>query len=1261
MTLTQEGADAPPVPEGYVRLTIDDRVVDAPKGELIIRTCERLGIIVPRFCDHPLLDPAGACRQCLVEVEMGGRPMPKPQASCTMTVADGMVVRTQHTSKVADKAQQGVMELLLINHPLDCPICDKGGECPLQNQAMSSGRTESRFVDTKRTFAKPIPISTEVLLDRERCVLCQRCTRFSEQIAGDPFIELLERGAQQQVGVAEDKPFQSYFSGNTIQICPVGALTSAAYRFRSRPFDLVSTPTVCEHCACGSAMRTDTRRGVVLRRMAGNDPAVNEEWIDDKSRFAFRYLTSPDRITRPMVRQPDGTLAETSWTEALSVAARGLLAAREGGIGVLAGGRLTVEDAYAYGKFARVAAGTNDVDFRARPHSAEELAFLAAHVVGQGPEVLDYTRLEAASTVLCVALEPEEEAPIVYLRLRSAVRKHGQNVYHLGQWTTPAVERTSPSTGAAAPPAKDNLIPVVPGAEAAVLGDLPEAVLIGLARGGVVLVGERAAEVPGLYSAVSALAARTGAVVGWVPRRAGERGALDAGAAPTLLPGGRAVADAADRAAVEDGLGPHHGRAAHGAGPRHRRHPRRGGDGRAGRARGRRARPVRPGRSGGRARGPARGRVPGEPGDAPLAGHRPRRCGAPGGAGRPARGHVPQLGGAGPVLRGRPRRERCAARLPRARHVGRRDGRGPVHADPRRRGGRVRPARPAHRGRARGAEDALAPSAHARLRAGRAGHLAPAHRRFDARMQRAAPRGHGPARGRAGQRGHRRAAGAHRGPARHGAHRAGRHHVAGGAGRPARRRGVAAGQLRRIPGPRRARRRPRRPGGGDGMIAADVLFSAEAPSALLLAQAQPDGGMTPTQQLLADDPLWLVVLKVVALFAVGVVLTLFMINWERKVVGRMQQRPGPNRVGPGGWLQSLADGLKLAFKEDIMPVMADKRVYFIAPIISCIPAFVAFSVIPFGGEVTIFGEQTVLQLVDLPVGVLVVLACSSVGVYGIVLAGWSSGSPYPLLAALRSAAQVISYEIALGLSVVGVVLYAGSLSTADIVASQQQSLWNVILLLPSFVVFVIAMTGETNRAPFDLPEAESELVGGFHTEYTSLKFALFFLAEYVNMVTVSAMATTLFLGGGTLPFLNLNGWLEFVVFIVKTFIFLFVFIWLRGTLPRMRYDQFMRLGWKVLVPISLLWILLIFAVRTWRQSGGSTGALLVAVGIGVAVVLIIAFLVPDRRQPEEPVVELASDYPVPPLDLVVPTKSSRPKGRSRRERRTPALSAKESE
>ncbi|WP_125911696.1 NADH-quinone oxidoreductase subunit NuoH [Pseudonocardia autotrophica] len=397
--------------------------------------------------------------------------------------------------------------------------------------------------------------------------------------------------------------------------------------------------------------------------------------------------------------------------------------------------------------------------------------------------------------------------------------------------------------------------------------------------------------------------------------------------------------------------------------------------------------------------------------------------------------------------------------------------------------------------------------------------------------------------------------------------------------------------------------------------------------------------MTRTQELLASDPIWLTLLKVLGLFVIGVVLTLFMINWERKVVGRMQHRPGPNRTGPGGWLQSLADGLKLAFKEDIMPAMADKKVYFIAPIISTIPAFVALSVIPFGGEVTIFGQQTVLQLVDVPVGVLVVLACSSIGVYGIVLGGWASGSPYSLLGSLRSAAQVISYEIALGLAVVGVVLYAGSLSTATIVGAQAQG-WYVWLLFPSFVVFVIAMVGETNRAPFDLPEAESELVGGFHTEYSSLKFALFFLAEYVNMVTVSAMAVTLFLGGGMWPwplsFLNEYGWMQFVAFILKTLLFLFMFIWLRGTLPRFRYDQFMKLGWKVLVPVMLVWIVAIFGIRAFQSTGGDNIVLLVSlIGFALAVVLAVAFLLPDK-QVQAPPVEPASDYPVPPLDLEVP-------------------------
>ncbi|MGH4008228.1 MAG: NADH-quinone oxidoreductase subunit G [Pseudonocardiaceae bacterium] len=550
MTVAQQAGDgkAPnAAPEGHVRLTIDGREVDAPKGELVIRTCERLGIIVPRFCDHPLLDPAGACRQCLVEVELGGRLMPKPQASCTITVADGMVVKTQHTSAVADKAQQGVMELLLINHPLDCPICDKGGECPLQNQALSNGRADSRFIETKRTFAKPIAISSQVLLDRERCVLCARCTRFSEQIAGDAFIDMLERGAGQQVGVSADQPFQSYFSGNTIQICPVGALTSAAYRFRSRPFDLVSTLGVCEHCASGCAQRTDWRRGIVLRRLAGHDPEVNEEWNCDKGRFAFEYTRGEDRITRPLVRDASGELKPTSWTEALQAAATGLLASRDRGAGVLAGGRLTVEDAYAYAKFARVALGTHDIDFRARPHSAEELGFLAAHVVGITPDTggVTYRDLSAAPAVLCVAFEPEEESPIVFLRLRRAARDRAMPVFHLGQFTTAAVRKT-----------RGTLLRVPPGGEPDALDTLdgPARDALG-APGAVLLVGERAAEVPGLYSAVARLAARTGARIAWIPRRAGERGALEAGAAPTLLPGGRLVTDPQARAEVERAWG----------------------------------------------------------------------------------------------------------------------------------------------------------------------------------------------------------------------------------------------------------------------------------------------------------------------------------------------------------------------------------------------------------------------------------------------------------------------------------------------------------------------------------------------------------------------------------------------------------------------------------------------------------------------------------------------------------------------------------
>ncbi|MEU5852828.1 NADH-quinone oxidoreductase subunit NuoH [Saccharopolyspora shandongensis] len=404
--------------------------------------------------------------------------------------------------------------------------------------------------------------------------------------------------------------------------------------------------------------------------------------------------------------------------------------------------------------------------------------------------------------------------------------------------------------------------------------------------------------------------------------------------------------------------------------------------------------------------------------------------------------------------------------------------------------------------------------------------------------------------------------------------------------------------------------------------------------------------MTRTAELLADDPLWLILLKVLVIFVFLVVMTLLTIWAERRVIGRMQHRPGPNRAGPFGILQSLADGLKLAFKEDIRPVLADKWVYFLAPVISATPALVSFSVIPIGPEVTIFGEPTALQLVDLPVGLLVVLACASIGVYGIVLAGWASGSPYPLLGSLRSAAQVISYEIAMGLSFVAVIMYAGTLSTSGIVEAQKDG-WFFLLLPFSFFVYVVSMVGETNRAPFDLPEAESELVGGFHTEYSSLKFALFFLAEYINMVTVSALATTLFLGGWHAPWpLSLigdgmldTGWWPVLWFLGKTVAFLFFFIWLRGTLPRLRYDQFMNLGWKFLVPLSLLWIIAVTVIRALRnEEAVSSQQFLIGGGIVIAILLAATFLIPDRKPAKDAdEIPLAgSGYPVPPLDLQVP-------------------------
>ena len=398
-----------------------------------------------------------------------------------------------------------------------------------------------------------------------------------------------------------------------------------------------------------------------------------------------------------------------------------------------------------------------------------------------------------------------------------------------------------------------------------------------------------------------------------------------------------------------------------------------------------------------------------------------------------------------------------------------------------------------------------------------------------------------------------------------------------------------------------------------------------------------------TAQLLGQDPGWLIAVKALMVFVICVLATLMAVWTERRVLAKMQLRTGPNRVGPAGLLQSLSDGVKLALKEDIIPAAADKVVFIIAPIIATSMCFMAFAVIPMTGVVNIFGRQTALQLTDLPVGVLYILAVTSIGVYGVVLAGWSSGSTYPLLGGLRSSAQVISYEVAMGLSLVAVFIYASSMSTSDIVASQHQHLWNAVVLFPSFVIYVISMVGETNRAPFDLAEAEGELVGGFHTEYSSLKFALFFLAEYVNIIAVSALATTLFLGGyHALPGLGfteqwLGGWFTLIWFFTKVNFFFFIFMWLRGSLPRLRYDQFMKFGWKVLIPVSLVWILIVAALRVLQQEGAPRSAIL-AFAVGVVIIVMAISSMIERNKVKVRSADLpegeAPNFPIPSLPQV---------------------------
>ncbi len=526
-----------PAPSTDVALTIDGTTVSVPKGTLIIRAAEELGILIPRFCDHPLLAPAAACRQCYVSVE-GQR---KLMTSCSTPVADGMAVHTQYTDDAVKDAQEAVLEFLLINHPLDCPICDRGGECPLQDQALAFGPGETRYTEAKRTYRKPLVLSPLVNLDRERCVLCQRCTRFCDEISGDRFIELFDRGAAEQVAIAAGEDFASPFSGNTVQICPVGALTATTYRFSARPFDTKREDSICTLCASGCNIQVQTRRGEVVRQVARDNLEVNEEWLCDKGRFAFAFHDSTARVATPLLR--DRGLEPVSFAEAFG-AIGSALRGGSGRAAFLAGGRLADEDAYALSKFARTVAMTNDVD--ARPVGATEAPPEVEAEAARGASVT-YADVERARVIVVVGLDAENELPILHLRLRKAARRGARIVVlhprRTRLWDVAQHHLATPGTEADA-------VRALAGAETGVGADLRAA-----GAGGLVLCGPRLAESPGAVAAARDLAASAGARFALLTRRVGERGAQRAGLHPALLPGGRLLIGADERAAVANAWG----------------------------------------------------------------------------------------------------------------------------------------------------------------------------------------------------------------------------------------------------------------------------------------------------------------------------------------------------------------------------------------------------------------------------------------------------------------------------------------------------------------------------------------------------------------------------------------------------------------------------------------------------------------------------------------------------------------------------------
>ena len=967
-----------------VTVVVDDREVQVAKGTGLVETALAAGIEIPVFCYEPRLGPAvGACRMCLVEIEGN----PKLQAGCTLTAQDGLVVRTAQTSAKAAEGQNATLEFILVNHPLDCPVCDKGGECPLQDLTFRYGPGSTRMTFSKLTADKPIPISPHIALDRERCILCYRCTRFSESVAEDGELVAVNRGARTEIATFGEEPYRDRFSGNVIELCPVGALTSTEYRFEGRPWEIQNVPSVCGLCPVGCNIDVTTREGKVKRILSRNHPEVDRGWLCDKGRFAFPSLRAGDRIVDPLLRVRRRGLEAVSWDDALAEAER-LVRDAGASVHVVLSGSETNELAYALAKLAAAVGGSVQVpepDAQPLGRPLSELATSGAVADGDVPldELAPIAELWAkeARRQGTNGGEPAIRVPRTAngIGVNHAVARAGATASNSLLLTPPTLLIVSGDDAAADPAVRE----LAESAQTVIAVTMFQGLAVGWAD--LVLPGTSYLERDGSLTNMEGRVQRVRRAVippgpdelAWLSKLA-ER--FDV----ALSPYASLVHEELFGTPFED----------LGATAPLRRLGRRAPDRRAD-SRGRRA-PARP---------------------LPAALFRPRRR---------ARREVP-LPAARRVGRPRPRR------------------RAPARRARRRRGDR------AHQRDVGDAARACSPQPAERCRA-RA-------RRFGRRAR-----------------------------ARHGR--------------------------------------------GDARV---------------------------------TEVWWISAIKAVVIINLVLVGFAYLTLIERKVLGRMQLRYGPNRAGPFGLLQPAADLVKLIRKESFFPAAAIDIPYIIAPIIAAFTALAAFAVIPWGGGWEIAGYTVTGYVIDVPISLLLIFALGSIGIYGFIIGGWASESKYSLLGSMRTCAQLVSYEVSLALAVLGVILMSGSLSLTDIVAEQHNAYWFIVPQFVGFLTFFIAGIAETNRAPFDLPEAEQELVAGYHTEYSGMRWGLFQMAEYINMLTLSALTVTLFLGGWHFFWLD---WLGPVWFLLKLALVVFVFIWLRATFPRIRYDQLMAFGWKILLPVA---------------------------------------------------------------------------------------------